>query len=175
LDRWVDYWLAETLSQIAEAQIVRELIGPADDPRVKPLWLSFTVEDEVRLSSAPRLRSGEAVADAAAAALRLDASALLFNCSQPEVMGAAVDQARQVLRAAGPVAADVRIGVYANAFPPVDAAVAEANAQLHTIRADLTPTAYGAWATDWAARGASIIGGCCGIGPEHIAALRATL
>lgn len=175
LSRWVDCWLAETLSRIAEAELVRELIGPAGDPRVKPLWLSFTVEDEVRPASVPRLRSGEAVADAAAAALRLGASALLFNCSQPEVMGAAVDQARRVLREADPIAAGIRIGVYANAFPPVDAALAEANAELSDIRTDLTPTAYGAWARDWTARGASIIGGCCGIGPEHIAALRATL
>jgi homocysteine S-methyltransferase len=67
----------------------------------------------------------------------------------------------------------MRIGVYANAFPPVNAAVAEANAQLHAIRDDLTPAAYRSWAEDWVARGASIIGGCCGIGPEHIAALRA--
>jgi S-methylmethionine-dependent homocysteine/selenocysteine methylase len=175
LSRWVDCWLAETLSRIAEAELVRELIGPAGDPRVKPLWLSFTIEDEVRPASVPRLRSGEAVADAAAAALRLGASALLFNCSQPEVMGAAVDQARRVLHEAGPVAAGIRIGVYANAFPPVDAAVAEANAELSDIRTELTPVAYGAWARDWTARGASIIGGCCGIGPEHIAALRATL
>jgi len=32
-----------------------------------------------------------------------------------------------------------------------------------------------AWARDWVARGAGIVGGCCGIGPEHIAELRAAL
>jgi S-methylmethionine-dependent homocysteine/selenocysteine methylase len=172
LDRWVDYWLAETLSCVAEAELVREVIGRADDPRVKPLWLSFTVADDAGAPAPPRLRSGESVADAVAAALRLGASAVLFNCSQPEVMGAAVDEARGVLRQAGPAAAHVRIGVYANAFPPVDAAVAEANAELSEIRGDLTPAAYCAWAEGWVGRGASIIGGCCGIGPEHIAALR---
>jgi S-methylmethionine-dependent homocysteine/selenocysteine methylase len=173
LEPWVDIWLAETLSRIAEAELVRELIGPASDPRVKALWLSFTVEDAAGTSGPARLRSGEPVADAAAAALRLGAGALLFNCSQPEVMGAAVEEARHVLQTAGPTAANVRIGVYANAFPPVNAEVAEANVGLSAIRADLTPAAYRAWAEDWAARGASIIGGCCGIGPEHIAALRA--
>jgi len=171
LEPWVDFWLAETLSRIAEAELVRELIGPAADPRAKPLWLSFTVEDAAGMTTPARLRSGESVGDAAAAALRLGAKALLFNCSQPEVMGAAVDEARRVLR----TAAGIQIGVYANAFPPVDAAVAEANVELSAIRADLTPTAYGAWARDWAGRGASIIGGCCGVGPEHIAALRAAL
>ncbi len=180
LEPWVDFWLAETLSRIAEAELVRELIGPAGDPRVKPLWLSFTVEDAAGMTTPARLRSGESIGDAAAAALRLGAKALLFNCSQPEVMGAAVDEARRVLREVGPAVAgsaatDMQIGVYANAFPPVNAALAEANVELSAIRADLTPTAYGAWARDWAARGASIIGGCCGVGPEHIAALRAAL
>lgn len=171
----VDIWLAETLSRIAEAELVRQLIGPAPDPQVRPLWLSFTVEDGAGMTATPRLRSGETVADAAAAAVRLGARAVLFNCSQPEVMGAAVDEARRVLRAAGAAAAGISIGIYANAFPPVDAAVAEANVELSVIRADLTPATYRAWAEDWVARGASIIGGCCGIGPEHIAALRTRL
>ena len=171
----VDIWLAETLSCVAEAELVRAVIGSASDPHVKPLWLSFTVEDGSGMTATPRLRSGEAVADAAAAALHLGATALLFNCSQPEVMGAALDEARRVLRTAGPSAADTQLGVYANAFPPVNAAEAEANAQFHTIRADLTPAAYQNWAAGWIARGASIIGGCCGVGPEHIAALRAGL
>ena len=33
----------------------------------------------------------------------------------------------------------------------------------------------GTLARDWVARGADIVGGCCGIGPEHITALRAAL
>ena len=171
----VDFWLAETQSCIAEAELVRELVGPAADPRVKPLWLSFTLEDEARANAPARLRSGEPVGEAVRAALRLGAAAVLFNCSQPEVMGEAVSESQRVRSAAGAGAVGLRIGVYANAFPPVNAAVAKANAELNTIRADLTPPAYLTWARDWVARGASIIGGCCGIGPEHIAMLRAGL
>jgi S-methylmethionine-dependent homocysteine/selenocysteine methylase len=159
-----DHWLAETLSAIAEAELVREVLG--DDP--KPLWLSFTLRDEDVTPGEPRLRSGEPVRDAVAAAIRLDAAVILFNCSQPEVMGDAVDAAQTVLRTAG---AGIRIGVYANAFPP-QPKDAKANAGLDEIRPDLTPAGYLAWAADWRARGAAIIGGCCGIGPEHIAALR---
>jgi S-methylmethionine-dependent homocysteine/selenocysteine methylase len=175
LEPWVDLWLAETQSCVAEAELVRELLGPAADPRVKPLWLSFTLEDQARGIAPARLRSGEPVGEAVRAAIRLGASAVLFNCSQPEVMGEAVTEARRVRTATGPGAAGMRIGVYANAFPPVDAAVAEANVGLSAIRADLTPPAYLTWARDWVARGASIIGGCCGIGPEHIAVLRSGL
>ena len=173
----VNHWLAETLSCVAEARLVRELLGDAADSRTKPLWLSYTLEDQARGAPPARLRSGETVAEAVRAAIDLNASALLFNCSQPEVMGDAVSEARRVLDAAGAntLAPRLRIGVYANAFPPVQAAVAEANVELSTIRADVTAPAYLGWARDWVERGASIIGGCCGIGPEHISALRAGL
>ena len=66
--------------------------GPA-----RPLWLSFTLEDEAHLSGQPRLRSGQPVGNAVAAAIRLEAAAVLFNCSQPEVMGEAVSAARKVI------------------------------------------------------------------------------
>ncbi|MDR6512642.1 S-methylmethionine-dependent homocysteine/selenocysteine methylase [Novosphingobium capsulatum] len=160
----VDHWQAETLSAIAEAELVADLIAPTG----KPLWLSFTLADEDP-AAAPQLRSGESVEAAAAAALRLGAQALLFNCSQPEVMAAAVAQAKAALAGSG-----VAIGVYANAFPP-QGADAEANNGLSPIRADLTPEGYAAFARAWAAEGATILGGCCGIGPEHIAVLRGEL
>jgi S-methylmethionine-dependent homocysteine/selenocysteine methylase len=160
----VDQWQAETLSSIAEARAVRAAL--ADDPR--PLGVSFTLEDETVDTVAPRLRSGETVAEAARALHECQAAAMLFNCSQPEVMGAAIDVARDTLRELGSA---MRLGVYANAFPP-QPKTATANAGLDEIRADLTPEGYLAFARDWVELGASIIGGCCGIGPEHIATLR---
>jgi len=150
----VDHWLAETLSAVAEAELVREVLG--DDP--KPLWLSFTLNDSSAVAGKPKLRSGEPVAAAVSAALRLRASAILFNCSQPEVMGDAV---------AGSAGAGIQIGVYANAFPP-QPPDAKANSSFTEIREDLTPAGYLTWARDWVRRGAVIVGGCCGIGPEHI-------
>jgi Homocysteine/selenocysteine methylase (S-methylmethionine-dependent) len=38
-------------------------------------------------------------------------------------------------------------------------------------RKNLGPEAYADFADQWVAMGASIIGGCCEIGPEHIAEL----
>ena len=164
----IDLWLAETLSTVAEAALVREVLG--QNPH--PLWLSFTLNDASAIPGQPRLRSGESVQDAAAAAMRLGASALLFNCSQPEVMGDAVDAARAVLTAAGRSGpAGIAIGVYANAFVP-QRADAQANSSFTDIRPDLTPSGYSAWVQDWQNRGARIVGGCCGIGPEHIAEMR---
>lgn len=159
----IDHWLAETLSSLAEARLCAKLTAPTG----KALWLSFTLEDEAAMNE-PALRSGESVVQATRLAQEVGAAALLFNCSQPEVMEAAVRSARAQLGADSAI----RIGVYANAFPPM-AADAEANSGLSPIRADLTPKGYARFAAAWHAAGASILGGCCGIGPEHISALRA--
>jgi S-methylmethionine-dependent homocysteine/selenocysteine methylase len=160
----VDLWLAETQSSLAEARFAREALR--DDAR--PFWVSFTLDDANEDLARPKLRSGECVAAVITTMLELGVDAVLFNCSQPEVMAGAVDAARAIRDARG---AKARIGIYANAFPPQrDEA---ANEGLSDIRADLTSARYAEFAKDWQRRGANIIGGCCGIGPEHIAALRA--
>lgn len=163
----VDVWLAETQSALEEAREV----GKALKGDARPLWLSFTLHDEHPDPANPRLRSGETVVEAAKLAHELGAATLLFNCSQPEVMGNAIDVARAELKRLG---ADIKVGCYANAFPP-QSEDAEANGTLSDIRADLDPKGYLAFAQDWQKRGADIIGGCCGIGPEHIAALKEKL
>ncbi len=158
----IDHWQGETLSAIEEAELIRAVVGRDG----KPLWLSFTLVDGPAAGGEPQLRSGEPVADAVRAARELGAEAVLFNCSQPEVMGQAVSIAADLAAGA------LQVGVYANAFPP-QRADADANEDLLDIRADLTPAGYLGWARDWVGRGAGIVGGCCGIGPEHIAELRA--
>ena len=130
---FVDHWLAETQSSIAEVKAVRQALGDNS----KPLWVSFTLDDEPAGGQA-LLRSGETVTDAVAEIQR---------------QGKAIP-----------------VGVYANAFP-AQSKEAEANAELDEIRADLNPDAYLNWAKKWIAAGATIIGGCCGITPEHIAQL----
>ncbi len=159
----VDLWLAETQSLIAEVRAIHSHL-PADG---KPFWVSFTLQDE-DVDAVPRLRSGEPVADAIEAVASLGVAAVLFNCSQPEVIGAALEVARTVIDARQ---ADIAIGAYANAFPP-QPKQATANDGLDELREDLDPPGYLVWARDWRARGASLIGGCCGIGPEHIAEIK---
>lgn len=160
----VDLWLAETQSSLAEAHFARTMLS--DDKR--PFWVSFTLDDDHPDLQHPKLRSGEDAATAVGAMLKLGVDAVLFNCSQPEIMAGAVDAACAVREAHG---AKARIGVYANAFPPQrDEA---ANEGLSAIRADLTPARYAAFAEAWLQHGADIVGGCCGVGPEHIAALKA--
>lgn len=158
----VDVWLAETQGSIAEAAALRKAIG--NDPR--PFWVSFTLEDGAD-AMPPKLRSQEPVEAAVKAARDWKAEALLFNCSQPEVMGSAIEAAARALGNDS----GITLGVYANAFPP-QGEDAEANAGLSDIRADLDPPRYLKFVQNWLQRGAGIVGGCCGIGPEHIAAIR---
>ncbi|MBB4952015.1 S-methylmethionine-dependent homocysteine/selenocysteine methylase [Agrobacterium vitis] len=162
LEPHVDVWLGETLSLIAEGEAVRVAVSNTN----KPFWISFTLADDQEqvLGAAPRLRSGELVKDAAIWAAASGASALLFNCSKPEVMRAAVETASTVFKEKG---VSLEIGVYANAFEGEQGDSA-ANEGLHGTRADLTDDAYSRFACTWAEAGATMIGGCCGIGAAHI-------
>ncbi|MGY5811397.1 homocysteine S-methyltransferase family protein [Rhizobium sp. LEGMi198b] len=159
---YVDVWLGETLSLIAEGEAVRTAVAATG----KPFWISFTLaDDEAQVKgSEPKLRSGERVEDAAIWAVSSGAKALLFNCSKPEVMQAAVETAARVFKDKGSA---LEIGVYANAFEGEQGDSA-ANEGLHDTREDMTSDTYSRFACSWAEAGATMIGGCCGIGAEHI-------
>lgn len=155
-----DVLLPETLASIAESLTALDLCAPHG----KPVWLSATLVDD-----RPLLRSGETVGDWVGAIMESAGwnvvGALLFNCSQPEVMAAAVAEAARARGDGG-----WKIGVYANSFP-AQGEKPRANSTLHDLRADLTPDLYVQFAEGWRDAGADIIGGCCGIGPDHIRAL----
>ncbi|ODS58812.1 MAG: homocysteine methyltransferase [Agrobacterium sp. SCN 61-19] len=158
----VDVWLGETLSLIAEGEAVRKAI----QAQPKPFWISFTLADDAAqvAGGEPKLRSGETVRAAAEWAAGSGAQALLFNCAKPEVMKKAVETASAVFADKG---VSLKIGVYANAFE-TDTDDKAANEGLHDTRQDLTGETYSRFACDWAEAGATMIGGCCGIGAEHI-------
>ncbi|WP_179040366.1 homocysteine S-methyltransferase family protein [Rhizobium leguminosarum] len=166
---FVDIWLGETLGLIAEGEAVRKAVAASG----KPLWISFTLaDDEAAIKGGePKLRSGESVEDAASWAVSSGAEAFLFNCSKPEVMQAAVETAARVFRK---MDAPIEVGVYANAFEG-ETGEAAANEGLHDTRDDLNDDTYSRFACSWAEAGATIIGGCCGIGAAHIHRLRKTL
>ncbi|OQP86728.1 homocysteine S-methyltransferase [Rhizobium rhizosphaerae] len=166
---YVDVWLGETLSLIAEGEAVRQAVAGTG----KPFWISFTLDDRTDRPApdVPKLRSGETVEAAARWAAQSGAQALLFNCSRPEIMRAAVETANRVIKEAG---SDLRIGVYANAFEG-EQGEAAANEGLHATRDDLNDDAYSRFACSWVDAGASMVGGCCGIGAAHIHRLKQTL
>lgn len=158
----IDIWLAETQSSLQEVALVHQLL-PKDNT---PYWVSFTLQDQLELPRA-YLRSGENLAQAAELLNSINADAVLFNCCQPEVILQAIQEIKQLLP-------EIKIGAYANAFPPQNEN-ATANAGLDQVRQDLDPTAYLQFAKQWQHAGATLIGGCCGITPAHIAELSKSL
>ncbi|KAM0704550.1 hypothetical protein Q7P35_008784 [Cladosporium inversicolor] len=144
LSPFVDVWLGETLSLIAEAEVV----VTATKKSTKPVWIAFTLDESD--DGPPSLRSGELVKEAARWALHSGVKALLFNCCRPEVIDAAVRVAKEV------VSENVRIGAYANSFEPKPK-MHQANEVVSGIREDLNPAQYGEYAKRWTESGASIL------------------
>ncbi|MDO4430764.1 MAG: homocysteine S-methyltransferase family protein [Lonepinella koalarum] len=163
LSPYVDLWLCETQSAIIEPVSIKALL-PQDN---RPFWVSFTlIDDEPTIE--PQLRSGESVKSAVEKMIELGVQGILFNCCQPEMIGEALTLTQEVL--ALHQATHIRTGAYANAFAP-QPKNATANDGLDEVRQDLDPQAYLQWAKQWQDKGATIIGGCCGIGIDHIQTL----
>lgn len=157
---YVDLWMVETLCSLKEFSAIHDVLKESD----KPCYYAFSLSDET--GSAARLRSGQTVTDAIKLAVQSNATAVLFNCSVPEVMEQAVKDAKQILIE---LDSSIEIGVYANNFAPISNEH-EANDTLQCMR-ELSPEDYLVYAKRWYQLGATIIGGCCGIGPKHIKAL----
>ncbi|WP_293730787.1 homocysteine S-methyltransferase family protein [uncultured Actinobacillus sp.] len=167
LSPYVDLWLCETQSAIIEPVSVQKLL-PKDE---RPLWVSFTLIDE-KPTPEPQLRSGETVKSAVEKMVEIGVSAILFNCCQPEVIEQALIVTRETLKQLN--ATHIQTGAYANAFAP-QPEDATANDGLDEVRKDLTPESYLDWAKKWTEQGATIVGGCCGIGREFIKVLSENL
>lgn len=160
MDPWVDLYLVETMASVLQAEgAMAGLIGAR-----RPVWLSVTVDD----ADGTRLRSGEPVADLARVIYRYGPKAVLANCSVPEAMSAALDELARF---------GLPFGAYANGFTHIsDAFKADApTVDALTARQDLTPDRYAALAMGWVAQGATVVGGCCEVGPAHIRALAEAL
>ena len=151
-----DLFLIETASSTAQAH--GALLGSLGHG--KPVWLGVSVADD----DGSKLRSGEPLTQLATLFETLEPDAVLINCSRPEAVGQAM-----------PIIADMGLpfGGYANGFtritdgflgdkPTVDAL---------TARRDLGPADYAKHAMSWVDQGATIVGGCCEVGPAHIAEL----
>lgn len=113
-----------------------------------PVWASVTL--------GPRGDFFDAAGLAAAAGSARDAGAEAFavNCSP-------ADRIARALAGLGAAPRPPRLGAYGNA--------------IFAGHLDWPPAPYAEAAADWVAAGADIVGGCCGTGPAHLAALRARL
>ena len=160
LSAHVDVILCETMASVEMAE--GALWGA--QAAGKPVWLSVSVDDQ----DGSLLRSGEPVADLARLVRDYPVAAMLANCSVPESMAAALT----ALKGLGKP-----FGAYANGFTHISGNFLKDAPTVKelTHRHDLTPIKYGDFAMAWVEMGATIIGGCCEVGPAHIRHLAARI
>lgn len=153
-----DILLFETVASLEAARSTLDAGRQTD----LPVWLAFTVDDE----DGSLLRSGEPVAEAAKIAAEADAA--LANCSAPEAM----PKALEALASSGKPT-----GAYANGFQTITKDFISGGTTVDGLsaRRDLSPEVYAKHALSWVDQGATIVGGCCEVGPAHIAELAAQL
>jgi S-methylmethionine-dependent homocysteine/selenocysteine methylase len=156
----VDLILLETMASIGLSEGAVQGAQAAG----KPIWLSISVDDH----DGSRLRSGEKVSDLARLVRDYPIAAVLANCSVPEAMAAAMAE----LKVLG-----LPFGAYANGFTHISGNFLKDAPTVKelTHRHDLTPEKYADFAMAWVAMGATIVGGCCEVGPAHIRHLAARL
>lgn len=148
----VDILLGETLSQAKEARIIAKIAQKTDIP----LWISFTVNET------GNLRSGESLRNVAKELLHLGVKALLVNCSTIQNIHASIDIYQKLGQEL-----TFQYGAYGNRYNEIrkDYKLALKST---AINEEISPAQYTDAVTSWIEKGASIVGGCCGIGPEYI-------
>ncbi|WP_281955395.1 homocysteine S-methyltransferase family protein [Pseudophaeobacter arcticus] len=149
-----DLFLIETASSVAQAR--GALMGCLETDR--PVWLAVSVKDD----DGSRLRSGEALQDLAPLIAEFQPAAVLINCSRPEVIGAGLE----IIKSFG-----LPFGAYANGFTGITDGFLQEAPTVDALeqRRDLGPVEYAEFVMGWVAMGATIVGGCCEVGPAHIA------
>ncbi len=155
----VDVFLCETMSSAAEARSAVTAAAATG----RPVFVSWTLDDRPGRG----LRSGESVAEALAALDGLPLAGCLFNCTHPEAISAALPELRALT--------ELPVGGYPNRLNAVARDWTLDNGVSTGLRSDLEVAQFVEFAERWIDAGATIIGGCCGIGPEYIAALAARL
>ena len=143
-----DRLACETIPSVREGAALVGLLDEVDGP---PAWLSFTCADGATT------RSGEPVEAAFALADRAErVAAVGINCTDPRFVDELIERARATTRK--PVV------VYPNSGEVWDAGtrhwVGKAGARVD-----------GDAARRWLSAGASLVGGCCRVAPEDIAAI----
>jgi S-methylmethionine-dependent homocysteine/selenocysteine methylase len=125
-----------------------------------PVWLGVAPVrlDDGTLSADPVLGEGDSFAELVSKLADPALAAITVMHVRPDVVLEAIDIVRA--RFAGP------IGVYAESG---------SWAAPEWVFGGLTPEEYLQEAITWADRGVQLIGGCCGIGPEHIRVLAGQL
>ena len=150
-ESFVDLFICETMASIKEAKAA----VAAAKTSGKSVWCGLTLEDNEKCE----LRSGEKLIDSVNELQSLGQEEFLLNCSFPEV----IDKGMKILSQNAKF-----FGGYGNGFTSIDPLKTASNVSVLSARTDLGPEKYSKHALNWANDGASVVGGCCEIGPRHI-------
>jgi homocysteine S-methyltransferase len=147
-----DLMACETIPSGREARALARLLP--ESPAM-PAWVSFSCRDEARLSD------GTPLAEVVALLAPLEqVVAIGINCTAPRFVPSLITAARAVT--------DKPLLVYPNSGETYDV-----TRRLWLGQAE--PQEFGELSEQWRAAGASLIGGCCRTGPDHVRAIRAHL
>jgi len=152
-----DIVLAETLSTSKEALAIIE--NYRSD---KPLWISFTVSDN------GDLRNGEKIEDVIKLLSKKKVNAILVNCSSPEYITKSINKISKLNT-------NIPFGCYANLFHGIRDDYIQERDHKNDLRKDVSENEYMKYVHEWIRSGATIIGGCCGVGPKYISKIARSL
>ena len=155
----IDLFICETMSSSREARNAAIEAKKAAQSRKLPVYVSWTLNEKAGLG----LRSGEGIEEAFEAISDLEVDGYLCNCSSPEAIEAGIEQLSLIT--------NKPIGGYPNRFVRVPDGWTLDNEKEVGRREDLDPIAFAQIARRCVGKGATIFGGCCGVGPEHISAI----
>jgi homocysteine S-methyltransferase len=149
----VDVLLIETMCSVDQADGAMRAAKKSD----RPIWLALSVDD----FDGTKLRSGENLKDVRPMLDRHQPDAILINCSRPE----AVSKGVEIISKFG-----FKFGAYANGFARISDGFLQDSPTVDALeqRQDMSPNHYAEFAMDWVALGATIVGGCCEVRPNHI-------
>lgn len=153
----VDLYVCETMSSAAEAHTAA---GAAlAHGQGKPVYVAWTLDE----TPGQGLRSGEAVKQAMDALAGLALDGYLFNCTHPEAIEAGLRELKALTTKP--------IGCYPNRLNKVPEGWTLDNEITTGLRSDLPQHLYVEAMLRSIQAGATMVGGCCGIGPSDIRAL----
>lgn len=175
---FVDMYMAETMSSLAEAKMAYEAVKQLR----KPVLISFA------LNSTGQLRSGESVQESIRDLLafcddRTQEQAtggtadggsnmlqgILFNCSQPEDIAKILKTIHGAKGLYDEIKSKgVKLGGFADCISPLSTAgMLEEKLESGAMHSVLDMEIYAGFVRRWIDDGADIVGGCCGIPPSY--------
>ena len=148
-----DLLAVETIPSIVETEVIVRLLDARPGARA---WVTFSCRDEGRISDGTPIVEAASLAASSPAVMGVG-----VNCTPPGFVAGLLRGIRRELP-------EVPLIAYPNVGSTWDATA-------RAWRAEGPRPDFGAGAAAWSEEGATAIGGCCGTGPDDIAAIAAVL